>query len=180
MALHQTIRYSKLLQIILSVFIIHVATSTARADIVEATAERYLLRHEAVSTLTPDALWDKLIKPETWWHPDHTYSGNAENLSLDLQAGGMWREDWDGGSVVHGTVLTSLHGKMLRLNAPFGPLQGLDVTVIWTITIMPDGEGSKVIFDEIAGGTAGSKLDALAPAVDFVKAEAIRRLTTAE
>lgn len=150
----------------------------ATADVLEASPERYVLRQEATSTMAPDVLWDRLVKPASWWHPDHTYSGDAANLSLDLQAGGQWREDWADGSVVHGRVLLVQNGSVLRLDAPFGPLQDIAVTVVWTITIAPDGDGSRVVFDEIANGTAGANLDALAPAVDFVKTEAIRRLTT--
>jgi len=150
----------------------------ATADVVEASPERYVLRQEASSDIAPDALWARLVNPASWWHPDHTYSGDAANLSLDLQAGGQWREDWAAGSVVHGRVLLVQNGSVLRLDAPFGPLQDIAVTVVWTITITPDGDGSRVVFDEIANGTAGAKLDALAPAVDFVKTEAIRRLTT--
>ena len=68
------------------------------------------------------------------------------------------------------------HGKMLRMNAPFGPLQGMGVTVVWTISLEPNGEGSTIVFEEIASGTAESGLDQLAPAVDGVKSIAIQRL----
>lgn len=149
---------------------------SALADIVKTSADHYTLKHEATSEMTPDLLWARLIKPEVWWHPEHSYSGVAANLSLDATAGGLWREDWADGSVAHGQILSVQTGKQLRLNAPFGPLQGLGVNVVWTITITPDGEGSKVIFDEVANGTPESGLDALAPAVDFVKGEAIKRL----
>ncbi|UTW53998.1 SRPBCC domain-containing protein [Kordiimonas sp. SCSIO 12610] len=151
-------------------------TLASSADVVTASADHYTLRQETTSKLTPNQVWQKLIKPESWWHPDHTYSGKSENLSLSAEAGGLWREDWDGGSVFHGSVLLANPGKQLRLNAPFGPLQELGVNVVWTITISEHEDGSKITFDEIANGTEASKLDALAPAVDFVKTEAINRL----
>jgi uncharacterized protein YndB with AHSA1/START domain len=150
--------------------------SVVKAEIISSSADHYILKQGAISSLPPHALWDKLINPQTWWHPDHTYSGKSENLSLDPQAGGLWREDWDGGSVFHGSVLLITPGKQLRLNAPFGPLQELGVNVVWTITITEHSDGSKVTFDEIANGTKISNLDKLAPAVDFVKTEAIKRL----
>ena len=46
-----------------------------------------------------------------------------------------------------------------------------------SITIMPAENGTVVTFDEIATGPPTAKLDELAPAVDFVKGEAMRRLT---
>ncbi|WP_084397984.1 SRPBCC family protein [Henriciella aquimarina] len=149
----------------------------AGAEIVAASPSHYTLKHEAMSTLSPEDMWERLIQPETWWSPDHTWSGDAANLSLDPQAGGLWQEAWEGSSVAHGTVLTVMEGKMLRLDAPFGPLQGMGVTVIWTITIKPDGNGSHVTFEEVANGAQASALDQIAPAVDAVKQEAITRLT---
>ncbi len=158
-----------------------ISTLPAQAEVVAAAPDHYVLRHEAVSTAAPDVIWDRLVHPEVWWHPDHTFSGASENLSLDLQAGGLWREDWAGGSVAHGTVLLVTYGEQLRLNAPFGPLQERAAETIWTITIRAnEGGGTKVIFDEIANGTHKSQLDELAPAVDYVKTEAIRRLVTVD
>lgn len=152
----------------------------AHADIIEAAPNRYVLKTEAISTLPPADVWARLVEPAKWWHPDHTFSGSSANLSLDVQAGGLWREDWDGGSVRHGEVVLVYEGKQLRLDAPFGPLQGIGAKTIWTITLAPEGDGTKVTFDEIAYGTDASKLDELAPAVDFVKTEAIKRLTATE
>ena len=147
------------------------------AEIVSASDTHFVLRHEATSALSAGGLWQRLIQPATWWHPDHTYSGSAENLSLDVKAGGAWREVWAEGSVIHGTVLLVKNGETLRLNAPFGPLQGLGAYTIWTITISPEGEGSKVVFDEVSNGPPSANMAETAAAVDFVKTEAIRRLT---
>ena len=161
-------------------FTVGFSVSSVQADITKANPDHYTLRHEATSSMAPDVLWQRLIKPATWWHPEHSYSGDAANLSLDARAGGLWREDWAGGSVAHGEVLYVKDGEQLRLNAPFGPLQERAVTVVWTITITPEGEGSKVVFDEVANGTSESGLDALAPAVNFVKGEAIKRLVATD
>lgn len=154
------------------------AAGSATAEIVAATPDHYTLRHEATSLMAPDVLWSRLISPDTWWHPDHTYSGDAHNLWLNPNAGGPWMESWDGNVVEHGRVLTLMEGKMLRLDAPFGPLQGMGVQVVWTITLEPldDGAGTRVIFDEVANGSSASGLDQVAPAVDGVKLEAINRL----
>lgn len=149
---------------------------TTRAEIVSSSETHFTLRHEATSPLSPERLWEKLIRPASWWHPDHSYSGDAGNLSLDAQAGGLWREDWDGGSVSHGRVLLVIPGKTLRLEAPFGPLQGLGAYTVWTISIAAGDGGSVVVFDEVATGPSTAKLAEVAGAVDFVKSEAIRRL----
>ena len=155
-------------------------TASANADVIVASADHYTLRHEAVSPLAPEAMWNRLVHPETWWSSVHSYSGDAANISLDLRAGGLWKEEWDGGSVAHGVVLYLKPTEQLRLEAPFGPLQSMAVNVVWTITILPEGTGSKVIFDEIANGSDASHLDQIAGAVDGVKSEAMRSLVAAE
>lgn len=151
-------------------------SSPLSAEIVSSSADHYVLKHQAQSELTPEQLWKRLVQPSAWWHPDHTYSGDANNLSLDLQAGGLWREDWEGNSVLHGSVLQVQAPQTLRLNAPFGPLQDIAVNVVWTISLKANQDGTLVTFDEIANGTKISKLDELAEAVNYVKGEAISRL----
>jgi uncharacterized protein YndB with AHSA1/START domain len=150
---------------------------SARAEIVESSDAHYVLRHEGTSPLAPEALWARFVEPASWWHPDHTYSGDAGNLSLAPRAGGLWLEQWEGGSVIHGSVLYVENGKSMRLYAPFGPLQGLGVYTVWTITVSPEGSGSKVVFDEISSGPPSADLGEVAKAVDYVKTEAMTRLT---
>jgi len=148
----------------------------AHAEVVKSAPDHFTLKHEAISEFTPKQIWRRLKSPASWWHPDHTYSGSAKNLRLDMRPGGLWRETWKGGSVVHGTVLYIKKGEILRLDAPFGPLQEMAVKDVWTITVTPEGDGSKIVFDEIVNGTASSNLEDMATAVDFVKEEAIKRL----
>ena len=155
-------------------------SGAAVAEVVSSGPDHYHLQHEAESRLDPDALWARLIKPSEWWDPEHTYSGDSDNLKLKARAGGLWQETWDGGSVAHGHVLGAIEGKELVLDAPFGPLQKMAVQTVWVITIEPADAGSKVTFTEQASGAAASNLDQLAPAVDFVKQNAIERLVTGE
>ncbi len=153
-----------------------VSPAYLRAEIVSASDTHFVLRHEATSTLNAGQLWDRLVQPSSWWHPDHTYSGDSANLSLDANAGGLWREDWEDGSVSHGRVLYVKQGRELRMEAPFGPLQGIGAYTIWTITISVAGNGSKVVFDEVSTAAPGTGMAEMAKAVDSVKGEAIRRL----
>ncbi len=148
----------------------------AHAEVVSSSPSHYELRHEARSDLDTEAMWARIAEPSRWWLSDHTYSGDSANLTLDLQAGGLWREDWDGGSVEHGRVVYVSAPETLRLDAPFGPLQALGVSVIWEISVSADEAGSRVVFTERASGSQVSDLDELAPAVDYVKGEALASL----
>jgi len=149
----------------------------ANAEVVTAAPDHFTLKLEAETELSPDEVWARLIDPPSWWLPDHTYSGDSSNLSIDPVAGGLWQETWASGSVWHGSVLRAEPSKVLVLNAPFGPLQGLAVTSVWTISLdAQESGGTKITFDHVTNGSASSGLDGLAPAVDFVKSEALKSL----
>ena len=76
---------------------------------------------------TPDEVWKTIVQLPRWWNDQHTWSGKAANMSLDLQAGGCWCERWgDGQSVMHGQVAMLQPGRVLRLFANLGPLQAAD------------------------------------------------------
>jgi uncharacterized protein YndB with AHSA1/START domain len=154
---------------------------TAQAEVITAAPDHFTLKLEAESALPPAQVWTRLIDPADWWRADHTYSGDSNNLRLDPQAGGLWREDWPEGSVWHGTVLQAHPEKSLTLSAPFGPLQGLAVTSIWTITLTPsETGGTHLRFDHVTNGTEASNLQDLAAAVDGVKAAALQSLARPE
>lgn len=160
--------------LLLSILVIFAKSSSA--EVLKATPSHFSLSISENSTLTPEQVWKKLIEPKTWWHSDHTYSGKAENLTLELKAGGNWREDWAGGSVLHGTIINIQTNKMLRLEAPFGPLQEKAIKAIWTISLMKINTGTTIKFEFVANGDANSELDKLAEAVNYVKSAAIRSL----
>ncbi|MEO1078105.1 MAG: SRPBCC domain-containing protein [Pseudomonadota bacterium] len=155
-------------------------TTPAHAEVISASANHFALRHEGITSLSVEETWQRLINPASWWDSSHSYSGDAANISLELEVGGLWREDWDGGSVAHGTVLFIDEGKALRLEAPFGPLQGMGAYVIWTITLEPAEEGTRVVFEESAVGPPVTDYGEMAKAVDFVKGAAMRKLTAAK
>lgn len=161
-----------------SVLLSLLCINPASAEVVSADSSHYVLKHEARSKLDVNQVWQRLIVPSEWWLSSHTYSGDSNNLNLDLRAGGTWSETWETNSVVHGKVLLVLENSTLRLNAPFGPLQDMAVNVVWTIELKAsdDGSGTDIIFSEKANGSAASNLDQLARAVDFVKQEAIMSL----
>ena len=158
------------------VIILLLGLQPSYAEVVSASNSHFTLLIKENSTLSVEQVWQKLIHPKVWWHPDHTYCGDANNLTLEAIAGGHWREDWSDGSVLHGTVLNIQKHKLLRLNAPFGPLQSMSVSAIWTITMSKTDTGTAIQFEFIATGIDSSQLDKIAPAVNQVKGQAIKRL----
>jgi len=165
---------------LLGAFLTTALASPAGAEVLDSAPGQYRLRQEGFSEMPREQLWERLLEPAEWWSPAHTYSGDSGNLSLDASVGGYWKEAWEGGVVAHGRVILLQAPQTLRLEAPFGPLQGVGAYTVWTISLEPEQGGTRVLFEETAVAPASAKLDALAPAVDAVKTEAMRRLVRRE
>lgn len=149
----------------------------ADAKVLAVSDSGFRLAHEEVSPLGTTDLWQRLMVPARWWDPAHTYSGDAGNLSMGDRAGAYWREDWPGGSVIHGQVLMVSEGRQLVLSAPFGPLMGTGARCIWTITLAPaEGGGTLVSSTHVVVGAPDTDLRLLAGPVDQVMGNGIRRL----
>lgn len=149
----------------------------ARADLSEVTPSGFTSSFALVVEAEPQKVWQAFTQLPQWWNSAHSWSGKASNMSLDPQAGGCWCEQWAGGaSAMHGRVLLALPGSALRLQAWLGPLQELPVAGVLTFgTARRDGATRMRVSYRVAGAPEAG-LDKLAPAVDAVLAEQVKRL----
>ncbi len=151
--------------------------SSASAEVVSTSATGFQLRSTAVlESTTPEQAWTALGRWGSWWSPAHTYSGNSANLNLDVSAGGCLCEVWDGGQIEHARVLLAWPGQgLLRMNAPFGPLQAQPVTAILTYTIRPRDAGGVEVTQTFVVGGGDEATAAMAPLVDTVMSGGFER-----
>lgn len=136
-----------------------------------------------------DEVWQALLKPASWWNPVHSWSGDAENLYLDAQAGGCFCEllplpkgvpaGTRRGSIEHARVMASMPPRLLRLNGALGPLQGEALNGTLTILLKPGANGTRMSWTYVVGGFMRMKVEDIAPIVDRVLAEQAQRLATA-
>lgn len=148
----------------------------AAAEVVSSGPAGFHVRASAVSPLAPDALAMRVGQISRWWLPDHTYSGDAGNLRLDLAPDGCFCEVWPGGAVAHARTLMVMPGRLVRLEGAFGPLQETGAHGIWTIAFRPEGAGTRITADYVVSGLAEMKLDGLAAPVDGVMGAQIASL----
>jgi len=148
----------------------------AGAAVKSASIQGFEVAGEATAKAAPAEVYKALLNPAAWWNPDHSYSGDAKNLSLDPRPGGCFCEKLPGGGgVLHLTVVHLAPGKLLRLRGALGPLQGLPVEGPLTWTIVPSGTGSKIgVVYSVGGKLEG--FERWAPAVDGVINEQLTRL----
>ncbi len=137
----------------------------------------FTLNHREEIKVSSDDAWKAIVQVQKWWSGQHSYSGQASNLSLELTPGGCWCERWgDGNLVVHGQVVMVQTGRVIRLYANLGPLQDLPVHGVFTIATGTSEGRTMLRMTYRVGGSSDAGLDKLAPAVDRVIAEAYKRL----
>jgi uncharacterized protein YndB with AHSA1/START domain len=154
---------------------------TARAEVASVGPAAFLVQAEAEVAAPPERVWRALTRLGRWWDGEHTYSGDASRLDLDLRAGGCWCERWARGqSVEHGRVVLVMereHVRTLRVVGGLGPLQELGASGVLTFTIAPHATGTRLTMTYRVTGDAGLGLDQMAPLVDMVLMEQFARLS---
>ncbi|MFY7718520.1 MAG: ATPase [Brevundimonas sp.] len=148
----------------------------ASAEVRARTDNGFTLGYERPVRAGPDTVLETVAMPSGWWSSDHTYSGDAANIRLDMIPGGCWCEALPGGGVKHAEVVMVWPGRrMVRFDAPFGPLQGMGADAVLTMTWSdpPDG-GERVLRWTFV--VSGPGTGAMADVIDGVMTEQFRRL----
>ena len=154
----------------------------ARAEVIQSHASGFIVRHEAVVEADSKATWLALISPDGWWSKEHTWSGDAANLSITPSAGGCFCEripevDEPGrftleGSVEHMRVIQAYPESALRMRGALGPLQSEPVTGVLTITISrsesESGSGTRLVWEYNVAGYMRYEIPVISRAVDGV------------
>jgi uncharacterized protein YndB with AHSA1/START domain len=150
----------------------------AAAEVRSASASGLEVESRVDLPIPPVRLYRAFADLPRWWSGDHTYSGKAANLSLDLKAGGCWCESLPGGGgVEHMRVVYVEPGKRIVLTGSLGPLLAEATTGVMQIAIAPTAGGSSLVMNYRAAGFHKGGAARLAPAVDQVLAEQMKRLT---
>ena len=152
--------------------------SPAEAEVVSADAHGFEVRHTANLVVPQAAAFAAIGDVRSWWSKDHTYSGDAANLSLEMRVGGCFCERFDGGGVEHLRVTYLQRGERITLTGALGPLLFQAVTGVLDIQVEKIAGGSRIVLVYRTAGFAKGNGAELAPAVDQVLGEQMKRLRT--
>ncbi len=148
------------------------------AEIVSIGPGGFTSSHSVTVEADAETVYTAITQIEKWWNPDHSWTLKAENLYLDARPGGCFCERLpDGGGVEHLRIIYLAPGKEIRFEGALGPLQGLPTSgrMIWKIE--PADAGSTITFTFHVFGFMDGGFEGLAPAVDGVVAEQLKRLS---
>lgn len=151
---------------------------TAFAEVKSVSPTYFEVESKAIVAASPADAYAMLGRPGEWWNKDHTYSGDASNLRLDLRAGGCFCETIpeDRGTIEHLRIVYAKPGEMLRGQGGLGPLQAEAVAGTLSWTLKSSDAGTEITQTYIVAGHVRSGMASLAPAVDRVLAEQLSGL----
>ena len=149
---------------------------SAFATLSGVTPSAFVVTHKADLEVAPEPVYQAFGQVQRWWNPEHTYSGNAANLRVRLDAGACFCETWDKGSAEHARVIYVLRDRAVRMQGAFGPLQEMALNAVLELKVAPRTGGSTFTMTYRVRGSAEAALDKLAPIVDRVMVEQAQRL----
>lgn len=164
-----------------------VLAGPVQAKVTEQGEGGFVSRNAVTVTTDVRATWLALITPSRWWNSAHSWSGDAENLSITPQAGGCFceripaRDEGErvglAGSARHMTVVQAAPFSVLRMRGGLGPLQSEPADGVLTIVLSPvEGGGTAILWEYVVGGYMRFELAEISKAVDGVLAEQVTRL----
>ena len=151
--------------------------SPAAAEVVSAGPNGFEVRH-SVNLVIPQAkAYSAFSEIQNWWSKDHTYSGDASHLSLQLRPGGCFCERLDnGGGIEHLRVTYVQPGERAVLTGALGPLLYEATAGVMDIKVERIAGGSRITMDYRVAGFAKGGAAEMAPIVDKVLGEQMKRL----
>ena len=151
-------------------------SAPAAAEVVSSGEHGFELSYSLVVSAEPAGAVSAFAQPARWWNKDHTYSGSAANLSLELEPGGCFCEKLpQGGGIEHLRVAYVDPGKRVVLTGSLGPLLYEATSGVMDLQFKPRTGGSQVVISYRVSGFAKGGAAKWAPLVDRVLADQFDR-----
>lgn len=144
----------------------------AQAEVKEATASGFTVENHATVPAAPERVWQALVgEIDHWWPKDHSWWGQASELSIEPRAGGCFCEKAGDRQAMHMQVAFVDPGKTLRLLGGLGPMQGMGLHGVMEWRLQPEGDATRITLFYRTGGYVPEDLSTFAPVVDKVQAQ---------
>jgi uncharacterized protein YndB with AHSA1/START domain len=114
-----------------------------------------------------------------WWDKEHSYSGDAARLSLQLRPGGCFCETLDqGGGIEHMRVTYLQPGERIVMTGSLGPMLYEATSGVMDVKFERIAGGTRVTMNYRVAGFAKGGAAAMAPVVDGVLGTQMKRYRT--
>ena len=164
-------------------FVIAAFPLLSEAEVTEVSTNGFTVSHTVNSPASPQQSWTTMTRHiDSWWDPEHSWSGDAKNLYITLEAGGCFCErlpadaQSEAGGVEHLHIIYNNPPQELRFDGALGPLQSMNLhgRMIWTVA--PAESGSSITFTYMLTGVLEGGFEGLSQGVDGVIGLQLNRL----
>lgn len=150
---------------------------TLHAEVKQSGPDGFSVVLERETELGADEAYRMMVEDfSTWYDASHSYSGKAENLSLDLERHCFFEKLPDGGFVRHMEILFHQPGNKLIMSGGLGPLMPMGVSGALTFDFVGSESGTKIRLTYNVTGASHQQLDRIATPVNGVLAIQLDRL----
>ena len=151
----------------------------AAAEVVSADAHGFEVSNTVNIVIPVTQAYSAFSRLGTWWSDEHTYSGKAANIQLMLRPGGCFCEAIPtGGGVEHMRMSVVQPNERIVMSGALGPVLYEAATGVMDVKFERIAGGAKVTMNYRAAGFAKGDADKMAPIVDQVLAEQLKRYRT--
>ena len=155
------------------------AATPASAEVLSAGETGFELQHSVNLVVPAPQTFAAFGRVGQWWGKDHTYSGDSARMSIQMRQGGCWCETLEGGGGIEHMRVTFLKpGEQVIFTGSLGPLLYEATTGVMHVKVDPIAGGSKITMNYRVAGFANGGAARIAPQVDKVLAEQMKRFRT--
>ena len=150
----------------------------AHADVADSSASGFTVKISLSIAAQPAEAYRRFIHNiGDWWDSNHTFSGDAHNMSIEEKTLGCFCEKLPGGGAVrHLELINFAPGQNLVFSGALGPLQALAATGTMTIHFAPADAGTKLTVTYSVLGYQPAGMAAWAAPVNAMLTEQFTRL----
>lgn len=148
-----------------------------RAEVVDSSAGGFTVKETLSIKVAPMDVYKRFFHVGEWWNSQHTFSGDAHNLSIEESAGGCFCEKLpNGGGVKHLEIVFLAPGKTIVMHGALGPMQTLAATGSLQLQLTAADGGTKLEVTYAVTGYLPAGMNTWAAPVDGVLKEQFTRL----
>ena len=154
-----------------------IAPNWLAAEVMDSSANGFTVKETLTIQAAPQDVFRRIFRVGDWWSPQHTFSGDAHNLSIEEKAGGCFCEKLpNGGGVKHLEVVYLAPGKAIVMHGALGPLQSIAATGSMQFQLTAADGGTKLEVTYTVGGYLAAGMNTWTAPVDSVLKEQVTRL----
>jgi hypothetical protein len=151
-------------------------TSPATAEVLSASEHGFEVQQSVNLVVPQPKAFAAFGQIGQWWNKEHTYSGDAARMVLQMRPGGCLCESFaHGGGIEHMHVAYVQPGERVVLTGSLGPLLYEATAGVMDVKVEPIAGGSRVTLNYRAAGFAKGNGAEMAPLVDQVLGEQMKR-----